>query len=201
MMMNDYILRSSSVSALELPDAAKEQARALAGELATVLVEDRLNILIAAAGMVEHHVGRILWRGVGDVARTSTAVVEVFGAGEIPIVASLPESQGVVTITTVRKWNDSTEAYESVSYKLRPQSRILLDADGVYEIVATVLPPTPAPAAAIEGAGRCYAYQTAFRPAVSTMSEGGSVSPPRLAGVLIRSGASELLASLRRSPS
>ena len=142
--MMDYILRSSSVSGLELPDVEKDQARALAGELATTLVEDRLNILIAAAGMVEHHVGRILWRGVGDVARSSTAVVEVFGAGEIPIVASLPESQGVVTITTVRKWNDSTEAYESVSYKLRPQSRILLDADGVYEIVATVLPPTPA---------------------------------------------------------
>ena len=200
-MMKDYILRSSSVSGLELPDVEKDQARALAGELATTLVEDRLNILIAAAGMVEHHVGRILWRGVGDVARTSTVVVEIFGAQEIPVIASLPESAGVVSITTVRKWDDNSEIYQAASYKLRPQSRIRLDDFGVYEVDCTVLPPSPAPAAAVEGVGRVYAYQTAFRPSVSTMSEGGSVSPPRLAGAMIRSGASELLASLRKAPS
>ena len=200
-MMNNYVLRSASVSGIELPDAVKDQARALAGELATTLVEDRLNILIAAAGMVEHHVGRILWRGVGDVARTSTVVVEIFGAQEIPVVASLPESAGVVSITTVRKWDDNSESYQAARYKLRPQSRIRLDDAGVYEVSCTVLPPTPAPAAAIEGAGRCYAYQSSFRPGTSMMSEGGSVTPPRLAGALIKSGASELLASLRIAPS
>ena len=196
-MIKDYLLVSAKVDALEFTDDDKSQARALGGELSAPLTDDRLKVMIGAANATEHYCSAAFWRGALGSARHSSVIVEVYG-GEVPIAASLPDSDGVITITSVKRWSDSADAFEDAPYKLRPSGRIRLEDAGVYEVRAMLLPNSPAPSAAVEGFGRIYAYQSSFRPGVSTLSELGAVTPPRLSGSIIRSGAGELLQGLRK---
>ena len=197
--MNDYLLRTARVDELELPDADRDQARAMAGELAAALTLDRQKVMLGASHMVEHYCGRAFWAGAGGAVRKSTAEIEVFGAPEIPTCCSLPDSQGAIAVLSVKKWSNTTEAYEDSDYKLRPSNRIRLTNGGVYEVICTVLPENPAPAEAVEAMSRVYSYQTQHRGGGRSLAQSGEYEPPRLQGALMRSGASALLRNLRRA--
>ena len=198
-MRRDFVLLSSTVSELELPTSTQDQARAMAGQLATVLTTDRGRILVAAAGLVEDFCGRLFWRGALGGLRTSSAEVDLDGSGEIPIIPAYPDSAGVLAVTSLKRWDDNSEAYSAETYAVRPAGRIAVSDGGYFEITATVIPPVAVPAAAVEAASRIYAYQSQFRPGVATVSELGAITPPRLAGAILKSGSHELLQSLRRT--
>ena len=143
----------------------------MSGELAVDLVTDRLKIMIAAGHLVEYHVGSAFWPGAGGASRRSSGEIEIYGAREVAV--SLPDTEGAVTIQTVKRWSESAEAYQDVvSYKLRPQSRIRLDDAGTYQIVCTLLPSHPAPSEVVEAMTRVYAYQTQHRPSGRSLAYG-----------------------------
>ena len=196
--MTDYILTSSSTDALELPDAVREQARAMAGELAVQLVTDRLAVLVAAAHAVEGYCDRGFWPGVNGAARESRSEIEFSGCCDVAIVPELPDTSGTITVVSVKRWHDDSDCYEDVAYKLRPSNRLRVQDEGNYQLVSTFLPDDPAPSVAIEAAARAYSFWTQHRPSGRSLAESGSYEAPRLQGAIQRSGAAELLRHLRR---
>lgn len=190
---------SSAVSELELPTATKDQARAMAGQSSVQLTLDRGRILVAAAGLIESYCQRIFWRGALGGVRTSVAEVALDGAGEIPIFPGFADSSGVLVVVSFKKWSDDAESFVSADYTLRPAGRIAVADRGYFEITSSALAPVEVPGAAVEAAARVYSYQSQFRPGISTISEGGAITPPRLAGAILKSGAAELCRDLKRT--
>ena len=198
-MIVDYELLTARVDELLLPDEVKEQARAMAGELATTLTPDRERVLVGAAHAVEAHCNRGFWGGVGGNPRASTAELRIHRPGEIPLLASLSDTQGaVLAVVSVGLWSNSAEAYEDAPYSLRPAGRIEVSSGGNYRIEVTFAP-GEAPAVAVEACARVYAYMTQHRPSGRSLASSGEIfEPPRLQGSLQRSGAAGLLRHLRR---
>ena len=117
-MIVDYELLTARVDELALPDEAKQQCRAMAGELGVELVPDRERIMVGAGHAVEAHCNRAFWGGVSGNPRSSTAELRVNRPGEIPLLASLSDTQGATTaVVSVKLWNNSAEAYEDAPYK------------------------------------------------------------------------------------
>ena len=195
-MIVDYELLTARVDELELPSEAKEQARAMAGELGTDLVSDRERVMLGAAHMVEHFCNRAFWGGVSGNPRNSTAELHIRGPGIFPLLASLSDTQGaVVNVVSVKIW--SSEVYVDASYSLRPAGRIEVHSGGTYE-VRVAFTAGEAPAVAVEAMARTYAWQNTHRPTGRSLSESGSIDPPRLQAAVQNSGAAGLLRQLRR---
>ena len=196
-MIVDWELLTALVDELALPDAAKDQARAMAGELGTELVIDRERVMLGAAHIVEHYCNRAFWGGVGGNPRNSKAELRIRGPGEIPLLASLSDTQGaVVNVVSVKIW--SSEVYVDASYSLRPAGRIEVHSGGTHE-VKVVFDSVEAPAVAVEAMARTYSYLTQHRPSGRSLASSGEIfEPPRLQGALQRSGAAGLLRHLRR---
>ena len=71
----------------------------------------------------------------------------------LAMVPSFPLMAGVaVVLTSVKKWNDATGAFEPADYKLLPAGRIQVRGAGTYEVVAEVTPADPIPLIAVEAA-------------------------------------------------
>ena len=116
-MIVPYELLTAHVDVLELPAEAKEQARAMSGELATTLTPDREHVLLSAAHMVEEYCTRGFWSGAGGNPRNSTAELRVPRPGEIPLLPGLPDTQGAtVAVVSVKIWSYTPEAYEDAPY-------------------------------------------------------------------------------------
>ena len=195
-MIVPYELLTARVDELELPAEAKEQARAMAGELAVELVPDRERVMIGSAHMVEHFCNRAFWPGVSGNPRNSTAELRIRGPGEIPLLASLSDSQGAtVAVVSVKLWSD--EVYSDAPYSLRPAGRIEVRSGGTYEI-KVAFTAGEAPAVAVEAMARTYAWQNTHRPTGRSLSESGSIDPPRLQAAIQNSGAAGLLRHIRR---
>ena len=189
-MARGWVLEDSQIDPLELSDELKDFARAMVGESAVSLTSDRAHILDTAAGIVELYCARMYFRGVGGAPRVATSIVEVEAPFEVPIVGALPKSTGV-TITSVEKWSDASEDFETSDYIRRPFGVILVPAGGAYRIVASVLPP-PGSAPVDEAIARCFSYLESYKPRRNT-SELADGAPPSIAGAILRSGAAELL--------
>ena len=189
-MARGWVLEDSEIDPLELSDELKDFARAMVGESAVALTSDRSKILDTAALTVELYCARMYFRGVGGAPRVATSIVDVEAPFEVPIVGALPKSTGV-TITSVEKWSDTSEDFETSDYIRRPFGVILVPDARAYRIVASVLPP-PGPAPVDEAVARCFSYLESYKPRRNT-SELADGNAPSVTGVLIRSGAAELL--------
>ena len=73
-------LRSSEIDALELPADLIAFARAMAGEKAAAITDDRSHILTASASEIEQYVGRMYFRGLAGSARACASIVELDAA-------------------------------------------------------------------------------------------------------------------------
>ena len=76
-----------------------------------------------------------------------------------------------------------------------PAGRIKVATVGTIEIIADLLPATPAPVLAIEGAARLWAYRELLRPVAEVDGLTGTGS---LSAAMFRSGASGILRSLKQ---
>ena len=190
-MARGWVLEDSEIDPLELTPELRDFARAMAGEKAVALTDDRQIILLSAAAEIERYIGKMVFRGVGGAPRVATSVVEVEAPFTAPVVGGLPKSTGA-TVTAVERWDDEAEAFASSTYIRRPLGLILVPAGGTYRIVASVLPAANFPDAIANAVALVFAYREAYRPRKSTsdMSEGNA---PSVAGAILRSGAGEAL--------
>ena len=189
-----WVLQDSVVDPLDLSDELKDQARAMAGELAVGLTTDRENILLAAAAEIEHYIGKMIFRGPGGVPRVATSVLETDG-GDVPAIGAMPSSVGV-SITSVERWDDAAEVWTGSTYIRRPLGTIRLKAVGVFRIVTSVLPLEKYPAVVGEAVARLFAYRENVRPRMVTGDLADGTLPTQ-AGAVLKSGAAELLRFVR----
>ena len=198
-MTGQWVPRSAVIDTIELSDEVKDYARAMAGESETTLTTDRENILQAAALEVEQHVGRVLWQAAGGAGRTAVSELEVLQApAELPLHYPLDAGGGVtVSVVSVKRWSDTSAAYEAATYAVRPGGAIRVDACGIYEIVATLDPGADPLQAAIEGTARLFAFRETHRPRGQTTGDPLGDAPVRLQGAIIKSGAGEALRYIR----
>ena len=194
--MRGWVLESSEIDQLEVPDAVIKFSLGLARESALTLTADRQTILLSAAAEVERYIGQMIFRGVGGAPRVATSVVEVVAPFELPAVGALPRTQGAVTIISVERWDDELEAFTPVEYVRRPLARILVPEGGAFQIVADVLPLVTIPAAIINAVAMVFSYREQYRPGQGSgdLSDG---SAPSVAGAILRSGAAEVLRGYR----
>lgn len=195
-----WLPRSARIETAELPDAVQEYAKQMAGESEAAETSDRANILLSAALEVEQFVGRCLWQGAGGAARTASSELEVLQApAEIPAFYELADVGGVtVSIVSVKRWSDTSAAYESADYVMRPGGAIRVAAAGIYEVVATLDTGADPLQAAREGTARLFAWREHHRPMGRfAASDSDGTGPLRLQGAMIKSGAGECLRYIR----
>ena len=192
-MARGWVLEDSAIDPLELSNDLLEFARAMAGEQALSLTDDRHIILLSAAGEVERYVGKMIFRGVGGASRVATSVVEVEAPFNVPAVGAMPRSAGV-TVDAVELWDDEAEAFAPSTYIRRPLGLIRVPRAGTYRIVASVLPAANFPTQRSPTRSRsCSAYREEYRPrhSASELSDGAA---PSVAGAIpSESGAAEAL--------
>ena len=181
----------SEIDPLELPVGLRDFSRAMAGEKALSLTDDRHIILLSAAAEIELYVGKMIFRGAGGAARVATSVVEVEAPFTAPAVGALPRSTGV-TVTAVEIWDDDSEAFAPSTYIRRPLGLILVPRAGTFRITASVLPAANFPAAIGNAVALTFSYREEYRPrhSASDLSDGAA---PSVAGAILRSGAAEAL--------
>ena len=196
--MRGWSLESSEIDQLEIPDAVIKFALGLARESALTLTADRQTILLSAAAEVERYIGQMIFRGVGGSARVSTSVVEVAAPFfELPTVGALPRTQGAVTIISVERWDDFSEAFVAAQYIRRPLGRIRVEEGGAFQVVASVLPLPTVPDAITNATAMTFCYRELFRPGGQSAGDLSDGSAPSVAGALLRSGAGEALRGYR----
>ena len=189
-MARGWVLEDSEIDQLELSDDLREFSRAMAGEKALSLTDDRQIILLSAAAEVERYIGKMIFRGAGGAARVATSVVEVEAPFTAPAVGALPRSTGA-TVSAVELWDDESEAFAPSTYIRRPLGLILVPRAGTFRITASVLPAANFPDAIANAVGLVYAYREEYRPrSASELSDGAA---PSVAGAVLRSGAAEAL--------
>ena len=190
LMMRGWVLEDSEIDPLELTDDLLEFSRAMAGEKALSLTDDRQIILLSAAAEVERYIGKMIFRGAGGAARVATSVVEVEAPFTAPAVGALPRSTGV-TVSAVELWDDESEAFTPSTYIRRPLGLILVPRAGTFRITASVLPAANFPDA-IANAVALTRIREEYRPrhSASELSDGAA---PSVAGAILRSGAAEAL--------
>ena len=190
-MARGWVLEDSEIDRLELSDDLLEFSRAMAGEKALSLTDDRQIILLSAAAEIERYIGKMIFRGVGGASRVATSVVEVEAPFTVPAVGAMPRSTGV-TVDAVELWDDEAEAFTPTTYILRPLGLIRVPRAGTFRIIASVLPSANFPAAIANAVALTYSYREEYRPrhSASELSDGAA---PSVAGAILRSGAAEAL--------
>ena len=190
-MARGWVLQDSEIDPLELPVGLRDFSRAMAGEKALSLTDDRHIILLSAAAEIELYVGKMIFRGVAGAPRVATSVVEVESPFTAPAVGALPRSTGV-TVTAVEIWDDDAEAFTPSTYIRRPLGLIRVAASGTFRITASVLPAVNVPDAITNAVALTFSYREEYRPrhSASDLSDGAA---PSVAGAVLRSGAAEAL--------
>ena len=191
-MARGWVLQDCVLDPLELSDDVKTSALAMASEKALDVTADRERILVAAAHAVELYCGQAFFQGLAGSARVATSVLDVDGPGDVPVIALLPSTTAPISVTSVSRWDDAAEVFQSVSYKARPVGRIRVDTGGVYQVVAAVTPSLTYPVVVVEAVARVFAYQEHYKPRLDTSDFSGG-APPSITGAVQRSGAGELL--------
>lgn len=192
-----WLLRTSDVDMPELDAETTAQARAMAGEKAVALTEDRTNILIAAAAEIEEYVGRLFYRGLAGSVRVGTTVIELDAPGDAPILAQFPITDPV-NVTSVVRWDDAAAAFQAADWIVRPVGMVRLPTAGTYRIVAGATPTLNYPASVHEAVARLFAFREIHRPQRTDGAMTDSGLPPTQAGAMLRSGAAEILRHVPR---
>ena len=108
-----------------------------------------------------------------------------------------PDVSGVtVSVVSVQRWDDETSAYVDVTHKDMPAGRIEVEQAGVYQVTADLTPGATVPDEAVEAVCRLWAFRAQLRPGDLTMGD-GSGEQQVLAGAIMKSGAAEIMRTLR----
>ena len=176
-MARGWVLQDSEIDPLELPVGLRDFSRAMAGEKALSLTDDRHIILLSAAAEIELYVGKMIFRGVAGAPRVATSVVEVEAPFTAPAVGALPRSTGV-TVDAVEIWDDDSEAFAPSTYIRRPLGLILVPRAGTFRITASVLPAANFPDAIGNAVALTFSYREEYRPrhSASDLSDGAAPS-------------------------
>ena len=193
-MARGWVLVDSTVDALELPDELKDFSRAMAGESAVQLTDDRERILLAAALEIELYCGKMYFAGAAGSARSATSIISVSIPTDVPPIPQFPQSAPVL-VTSVMRWSDEAAAYVTSEYVARPLGAIRVPA-GDYRILASSTPNTNYPTVIDEAVARLFSYRESFKPRKNSgeLSDG---TPPSTTGAMMRSGAGESLRHIR----
>ena len=210
--MSSAVLLSGSVTPPAVSAAVEAHALAMVRGKALEQNTDRLLMLRTAAREVEVFCGRLLWPASGGGARRSVVEVEVFdgasnryyggryyGNGGPVLLAcpQFPDVSGVtVSVVSVQRWDDETSAYVDVTHKDMPAGRIEVEQAGVYQVTADLTPGATVPDEAVEAVCRLWAFRAQLRPGDLTMGD-GSGEQQVLAGAIMKSGAAEIMRTLR----
>ena len=201
------------VTALDLPDDVVEFAQAMAGEKAVDVSADRRLIMEECACEIEKAAGQLFWYDSGVNARRSTSV---FDLTVFPVTLDAcplyPNTHGGdVDLVSVESWDEKTAAWITFAadrYTRRPFGRIRIPRDAIavsreslcsLRIIADTFPPDPAPKEAVEALARLFALRENRRPG---SGQGGLDADGRILNLdnaMRRSGAREVLDSLRTS--
>ena len=130
----------------------------------------------------------------GPAARSAVSVVRVVRPETVPMIARYGRTEAAITLTSVEAW--SAGAWVSAPYVEQPDGLALQAGD--YRITAAVEPTlADVPDSVTVAAGRVYAYMYHHAPARQADEFGGG-APPNLSGVVLKSGAAQLLTRWRR---
>ena len=177
-VIRDHALKITRQDALSLDDAG------------------RAAILAECAQEAEIFIGRLVVPVAGGRLIETIMQIDSLPLDPLPVLPRWPDVSGVVlTGSTFQRWQSG--AWESAPGSLRPAGRFKLDGftPGDYRIEVTATPPDTMPGAFVEGVSRLYAMRTTARP-VAAEDAGGA--PFNLSSALLRSGAGEVLRSIRR---
>ena len=174
-----------------LPVDVENHALAAAREKSLTITDDRRILLRTCAEVVEGELQRVVWP---PAARVSTMRVIVRTRTFALPYCELYPMTVMQAVTSVRLWSDDAQDWTPLTpsngYRYVPDSRILVDVAGTYEIVSTLTAPTPAPPNAVEAVARLWAYRETLRPGDLTEISG---EQQVLSGGMNKSGASEAL--------
>ena len=174
-----------------LPVDVENHARATAREKALTITADRRILLAQCGADVEAELQRVVWP---PAARVSTMLVIVRSRSEAVPYCKLYPRTVTQAVTSVRLWSDDAQNWMTLTpsngYRYVPDSRILVDVAGTYEIVSTLTATTPASPTAVEAVARLWAYRETLRPGDLTEMSG---EQQVLGGGMMKSGAAEIL--------
>ena len=196
MTSSDHRTIESAVSPPTMPAAVDTHALAMAREKAVSKTTDRAIIIQSCAVEVERFCSRVFFRGPVGAARTAEAIVAIMDPSRpVSVCPVRPNVSGVVVSgVEVAVWDDAAADWTTPSpaHTVRPAGRVLIHAAGEYRVRCALLPADPVPDPIVEAIGRMFAMREQLRPGDTTIE-----GPMNLAGVLIRSGAGEILLSWR----
>ena len=215
--MTGPLILSSTVDPPIPPASVETLAMAMAREQALDITDDRRAVLRACAYEVERWTGMVLWPGepavracasemelgmLGGVTYLAAGVFRFVNGGRfiLPVCPLLPNPSGAtVAVTSVQVWDVAAEAYEDPpeGRTLLPGGRVMVEQAGTYRVVASLTAPAEAPAWAVEGLRRYFAWRERRRPAEGSGGGGGGGGEldtgGTQAGGLMKSGAAEVL--------
>ena len=221
--MSSAVLISGSVTPPAVSAAVEAHALAMVRGKALEQNTDRLLMLRTAAREVEVFCGRLLWPADGGGARRSVTEVEVMRGGESgyyggsyygsayaygargrggPVLLACPQFPDVsgvtVSVVSVQVWDDETSAYvdPTPAHRVMPAGRIEVAEAGIYQVTADLTPSATVPDEAVEAVCRLWAFRAQLRPGDLTMGD-GSGEQQVLAGAIMKSGAAEIMRTLR----
>ena len=200
-------------SPLALPDEAIELAQAMAGEKVVDVTDDRQSIMEECAVEIEKAAGQLFWDGPGDTARRTMSEIDLtlfpVSLAACPL---YPQTGGsTVTLVSVESWNADTAAWVTFAtdrYRVRSGGRLRVPRDGgvvsrdcdlTLRIMADILPMDPRPKEADEALARLFALRENRRPGAGERGLDADGRILNLDNALRRSGAREVLDSLRTS--
>ena len=213
--MSSAVLLSGSVTPPAVSAAVEAHALAMVRGKALEQNTDRLLMLRTAAREVEVFCGRLLWPADGGGARRSVVEVEVSdgdyggyryrygrmtGGGPImPACPQFPDVSGVaVSVVSVQVWDNQLYRYVDPmpAHQVMPAGRIEVNKAGIYQVTADLTPGAIVPDEAVEAVCRLWAFRAQLRPGDLTMGD-GSGEQQVLAGAIMKSGAAEIMRTLR----
>ena len=183
---------------VDVPQALRDHALRLTRQEA-LRIDDagRPVILAECAAECEVYIGRLVIPVAGGRTVVTIAQLDTEPIDPIAILPRWPDLSGLaLTDSSVERWESG--AWVSAPRHLRAGGRVVLEdfRAGDYRLAATATPAVVMPTAFIEATARLYAARTTARPVDNT--EGGTGATFNLSGMLLRSGAAEVLRQLRR---
>ena len=190
------VLSVTGADLVDVPGELRAQAvRMVRQEAVSPDAAGRAVILAEVAQECETFLGRLVVptaRTVVTVAQLDTEPLDPF-----PLMPRFPDVSDVaLTGSVVERWESAGWVPATVS--LRAGGRRVLDSfrPGDYRVTVTATPAAVMPGAFVEGVSRLYALRTTMRPTFD--GDGGSGAPMNLSAALLRSGAGEVLRTIRR---
>ena len=183
---------------VDVPAVLREHALKLTRQDA-LSIDDagRATILGECAEECETYLGRLVVPVAGGRLIETVLQIDSQPLDPLPVMPRWPDVSGVLLTDSVfERWDG--QAWVSATGSLRPAGRFELDdfRPGDFRVACTATPADTMPTVFIEGCSRLYAMRTTARPVDNT--DGGTGATFNLSAALLRSGAAEVLRSIRR---